>query len=248
MDGIFSRNEVIWGKDAQEKLKTKNIAVFGIGGVGGFALEALARAGIENFTIVDFDIISKSNINRQIIALHSTIGKSKTDIFEKRLIDINPNIKIRTVNNFYNNRLDTNIFNEEFDYVVDAIDTLRSKIELLVYCHKNNIPVITSMGAGNRLDPTKLYICDISEIENKKDTFIKNVLYQLNQRGIESGIKAIVSREKPHALSKISNTEKIITEDGEYFEFQKISPGSTPFVPAVAGYYMAYSLIETFLK
>ena len=103
------------------------------------------------------------------------------------------------------------------------------------------------MGAGNRIDPTKLYICDIADIENKKDTFIKNVLYQLKQQGVETGITAVVSREKPHALSKIANTEKIETPDGEVFEFNKISPGSTPFVPAVAGYYMAYKVIETFL-
>ena len=132
--------------------------------------------------------------------------------------------------------------------MVDAIDTLRSKIELLVYCKKHNIRVVTSMGAGNRKNPTLLYICDIRDIENKKDVFVKNVLYRLKQNGIDTGIKAVVSREKPHSLEKIQNTERIETPDGEVYEFNKISPGSTPFVPAVAGYYMAYTVIEEFLN
>ena len=248
MDGLFSRNESIWGKPVQNMLKSKLVTVFGLGGVGGFALESLARAGIENFTIVDFDKVSESNINRQLIALHSTVGQSKAELFKSRLLDINPEINVKVIENFYNTRLNDEIFETKPDYVIDAIDTLRSKIELLVYCKNNNIPVITSMGAGNRLNPTKLYICDISDIENKKDVFIKNVLYQLKQHGIQSGIKAVVSSEKPCVVSKIQNTERIKTPDGEIFEFNKISPGSTPFVPAVAGYYMAFSVIESFIN
>ena len=248
MDGIYSRNEIIWGKEFQALLGEKHVAVFGLGGVGGFALEALARAGVGKFTIVDFDRVSKSNINRQIIALQSTIGKSKTELFKERLAEINPKIKITAFENFYDNRLDRDIFSQKPDFVVDAIDTLRSKIELLVYCKKHNIRVVTSMGAGNRKNPTLLYICDIRDIENKKDVFVKNVLYRLKQNGIDTGIKAVVSREKPHSLEKIQNTERIETPDGEVYEFNKISPGSTPFVPAVAGYYMAYTIIEEFLN
>ncbi len=248
MSNIFSRNEIIWGELVQNMLHSKHVVVFGLGGVGGFALESLARAGIENFTIVDFDKVSESNINRQLIALHSTIGRSKAELFKERLLDINPRINIHIIDNFYNSRLDEEILKLNPDYVIDAIDTLRSKIELLVFCKNNKIPVVTSMGAGNRIDPTKLYICDISEIENKKDIFVKNVLYQLKQQGIESGIKAVVSKEKPNALSKLQSTERIETPDGELFEFNKISPGSTPFVPAVAGYYMAYSVVEHFLS
>ena len=197
---------------------------------------------------MDFDRVSKSNINRQIIALQSTIGKSKTELFKERLAEINPKIKITAFENFYDNRLDRDIFSQKPDFVVDAIDTLRSKIELLVYCKKHNIRVVTSMGAGNRKNPTLLYICDIKDIENKKDVFVKNVLYRLKQNGIDTGIKAVVSREKPHSLEKIQNTERIETPDGEVYEFNKISPGSTPFVPAVAGYYMAYTVIEEFLN
>lgn len=244
----FSRNELIWGKEKQALLKNKVVFIFGLGGVGGFALEALARSGVENFKIIDFDEVSSSNINRQIIALNSTVGLKKTELFKQRLIDINPEIKAECVCDFYSEKLRDKIFNIKPDYVVDAIDTMRSKIDLLVYCKENNIPVITSMGAGNRFDPTQLYITDIKDIENKKCTFTKNVLYQLKKRGVESGITAVCSREKPNVVEKISAVENIRTNDGDNIEFTKITPGSTPFVPAVAGYYMAYFVIKEFLK
>lgn len=244
----FSRNELIWGKEKQALLKNKVVFVFGLGGVGGFALEALARSGVENFTIVDFDEVSDSNINRQIIALNSTVGQKKAELFKQRLLDINPNIKVNSICDFYNESLKEKIFATKPDYVIDAIDTMRSKIDLLVYCKENNIPVITSMGAGNRLDPTKLYITDIKDIENKKCTFTKNVLYQLKKRGIESGITAVCSKEAPNVLEKISVVENIETNEGEKIEFTKITPGSTPFVPAVAGYYMGYWVLKEFLK
>lgn len=241
----FSRNELIWGEAVQNRLKNKTVFVFGLGGVGGFALESIARAGVESFTIVDFDTVSESNINRQIVALCSTVGQKKTDLFEARLIDINPKISVRRVCDFFNENNRDEIFDTKPDFVVDAIDTMRSKIELLAYCHGRGIPVITSMGAGNRLDPTRLYISDISEIENKKCTFTKNVLYQLKKRGIESGITAITSRETPNVLKKVSSIENIETQSGEKIEFTKITPGSTPFVPAVAGYYMGYYVVKT---
>ncbi len=244
----FSRNELIWGKEKQALLKSKVVFVFGLGGVGGFALEALARSGVENFTIVDFDEVSDSNINRQIIALNSTVGQKKAELFKQRLLDINPNIKVNSICDFYNESLKEKIFITKPDYVIDAIDTMRSKIDLLVYCKENNIPIITSMGAGNRLDPTQLYITNIKDIENKKCTFTKNVLYQLKKRGIESGITAVCSKEAPNVLEKISVVENIETNNGEKIEFTKITPGSTPFVPAVAGYYMGYWVIKEFLK
>ena len=248
MSEIFSRNELIWGKEAQKSLAARHVAVFGAGGVGGFALESLARAGVGNFTVVDFDTVSESNINRQIVALHSTIGRKKTKLFEERLKDINPEINVKSVDNFYNSRLDEAIFSQKPDFVVDAIDTMRSKIELLVFCKKHNIPVVTSMGAGNRKNPAELYIADISELQNSKCAFVKNVIYHLKKQGVESGISAVVSREKPQSLAKIENHEKISTPDGEIFEFTKFSPASTPFVPAVAGYFMGYYVIERLLE
>lgn len=244
----FSRNELIWGKTNQSALAGKHVIVFGLGGVGGFALESLARAGVGNFTIVDFDVVSESNINRQIVALNSTVGQKKTKLFRERLLDINPNLNIRCIDDFYSENLRDECFRDRTDFVIDAIDTMRSKVDLLVYCYNNDIPVVTSMGAGNRLNPTELYIADIFELDSKKCVFTKNVLYQLKKHGIERGITAVSSKEKPSVLEKVSVTEKIITKQGEELEFNKITPGSTPFVPAVAGYYLGWFVLDKLLK
>ncbi len=229
-----------WGDEAQEKISSSHIAVFGLGGVGGYCAEALARSGVGELTLVDFDTVSKSNINRQIIALNSTLGIPKTELFEKRLKDINPELKLNLINDFYTDDFDfTGI-----DYVCDAIDSMRSKVNLLIRCVRNNIPVISSMGAGNRINPDKLYICDISEIRDKKAPFVSNILYQLKKHGIESGIKVVASDEKPFCGIKISELEKVITSKGEEIEFNKIIPASTPFVAPVAGIIMAYGVVQ----
>lgn len=244
MENIFSRNELFWGEENQKLLSFKHVAVFGLGGVGGFCAEALARAGVGELTIIDFDTVSKTNINRQLIALNSTVGQSKTKLFEQRLKDINPDIKLHVVNDFYNGNLDLS----NIDYAADAIDTMRSKIELLETCVNSNIPVISSMGAGNRIDPTKLYISDISEIEDKNAPFVSNIIYQLKKRGIEKGITVVASREKPFVQERISSTEKIVTNSGENIEFTKITPSSTPFVASCAGIFMASYITQSFLK
>lgn len=235
---IFSRNALFWGTEFQQRLSSKHVAVCGLGGVGGHCVEALARAGIGELTLIDFDTVSQTNINRQIIALHSTIGQKKTLLFEKRLKDINPKIKLNIIDNFYTNEI------IKADFIADAIDTMRSKVSLLENCVKNNIPVITSMGAGNRVDPTKLYICDIKDIENKNAPFISNVLYQLKKRGIETGIKAVVSREKPFVTEKLSENENITTSNNKKISFTKIIPSSTPFVACVSGIYMASYIVQ----
>lgn len=246
---IFSRNELYWGAGFQNALKSLHVAVFGLGGVGGFCAEALARSGVGELTIVDFDTVSRSNINRQLIALNSTVGSKKTELFEKRLKDINPNIKLNIVDDFYtDNNEQFTVHSSQFTYVADAIDTMRSKISLLENCVKNNIPVVSSMGAGNRIDPAKLYICDIKDIEDKNAPFVSNVIYQLKKRGIESGITVVVSREKPFVLEKISQTEHITTKTGEEIEFVKITPASTPFVASTAGIFMAAHIIQEFKR
>ena len=243
-EGYFSRNELFWGEENQKLLSSKHVAVLGLGGVGGFCAEALARAGVGELTIIDFDTVSKTNINRQLIALNSTVGQSKTKLFEQRLKDINPDIKLHVVNDFYNGNLDLS----NIDYAAAAIDTMRSKIELLETCVNSNIPVISSMGAGNRIDPTKLYISDISEIENKNAPFVSNIIYQLKKRGIEKGITVVASREKPFVQEKISAAEKIMTKSCENIEFTKIIPSSTPFVASCAGIFMASYIVQSFLK
>ncbi len=239
---IFSRNELFWGAEFQKALKDKHVAVFGLGGVGGYCAEALARCGVGELTIVDFDTVSQTNINRQIVALNSTIGHKKTKLFENRLKDINPDIKLNIIDDFYTNE------NIKADFVADAIDTMRSKISLLENCIKNSIPVVSSMGAGNRVDPTKLYICDIKDVEDKNAPFVSNVIYQLKKRNIETGITVVASREKPSVKEKISEIERISTNSGEEIEFTKIIPASTPFVACVAGIYMASYIVQEFKK
>ncbi len=240
MSEIFSRNELFWGDEVQKKLTRLHVIVFGLGGVGGYSAEALARCGIGELTLVDFDTVSPSNINRQIVALNSTVGINKTSLFEKRLFDINPDIKLNLIENFY----DENMKIPSCDYIIDAIDTMRSKVDLLSSCYNNKIPVISSMGAGNRIDPTQLYVCDIFKIENKKAPFVSNILYQLEKKGIKSGIEVVVSREKPKVKEKISALEQIVTKNGEKIEFNKIIPSSTPFVAPVAGIIMAGRVVQ----
>ncbi len=241
---IFSRNELYWGSGFQAELASKHAAIFGLGGVGGYCAEALARAGVGELTIVDFDRVSYSNINRQLIALNSTVGFKKTELFKERLKDINPDIRLNVIDDFYTE----NMMLPQADYIADAIDTMRSKISLLVSCVRNNIPVVSSMGAGNRIDPAKLYICDIKDIEDKNAPFVSNVIYQLKKRGIESGIAVVASREKPFVQEKISETEHITTKSGEEIEFVKITPASTPFVASTAGIFMASYIVSEFKK
>lgn len=217
-----------------------------MGGVGGFCAEMLARAGIGELTIIDFDKVSESNINRQVIALTSTVGQSKANLFKKRLKDINPKIKINVIDDFYTEKFSKKDIEVilSTDFIADAIDTTRSKVDLLEFAYSNNLPVISSFGAGNRVNPEELYICDISEIEDKKAPFTSNVLYQLKKRGITKGISVVVSREKPSSQEKIAVKERIKTQNGEEIEFSKIIPASTPFVASTAGIFMASFIVR----
>ena len=240
----FARNILYWGDKAQNKLLSSHVVVFGLGGVGGYCAEALARSGLGELTLVDFDRVSKTNINRQIIALNSTVGNFKTELFAARLKDINPDIKLNLVNDFYQKIFDF----EGIDYAADAIDTMRSKINLLVNCLKNNIPVISSMGAGNRMNPEMLYISDISEIHDKKAPFVSSILYQLKKQGITSGITVVASDEKPFVQEKISEIENITTGSGEEIQYNKVIPSSTPFVASCAGIFMASRIVSDLIN
>ena len=268
MSELFSRNILYWGKENQKLLANKHVAVFGLGGVGGFCAEALARAGVGSLTIVDFDTVSKSNINRQSIAFYSTVGQKKTALFEKRLKDINPDIHVEVIDDFYTeNFCHSEALAEEssqkqankeilrfaqddnkLDYVADAIDTMRSKIHLLKTCYENKIPVISSMGAGNRIDPTQLYIADLKDVENRNAPFVSNVIYQLKKLGITEGITFVCSRETPHAEEKITEKEEIMTNSGEKIEFNKIIPSSTPFVASCSGIFMASYIVRKLIE
>ena len=245
MSELFSRNILYWGEENQKLLANKHVAVFGLGGVGGFCAEALARAGVGSLTIVDFDTVSESNINRQSVAFHSTVGQKKTALFERRLKDINPDINIEIVDDFYTQ--DSAIL-QNVDYTADAIDTMRSKINLLKTCYENKIPVISSMGAGNRIDPTQLYIADLKDVENRNAPFVSNVIYQLKKLGITEGITFVCSRETPHTQEKITEKEEIMTNSGEKIEFNKIIPSSTPFVASCSGIFMASYIVRELIE
>lgn len=248
MGEIFSRNELFWGADSQELLSKKHVAVFGLGGVGGFCAEMLTRAGVGELTIIDFDKVSESNINRQIIALNSTVGEDKTKLFEKRLKDINLDLKINTISDFYTENLDDKILDLKPDFIADAIDTMRSKIFLLEFAYNNNIPIVSSFGAGNRINPEDLYICDISEVKDKKIPFISNLLHKLKQKGIKKGIAVVASKEKPSCQKKITVLEKIQPENCEEIEYAKTIPSSTPFVASCAGIFMASYIVKELIK
>ena len=239
-DETFSRNRIIIGKEAQEKLSSFHIAVFGLGGVGGYALESLCRMGYENFTIVDFDTVSQSNINRQTIAFQSTVGKLKTELFAKRLKDINKNVNLRIFNEFYTSELNKEIFSEKIDYVVDAIDTMRQKIDLITFCLQNKINIVSCFGAANRLLPWCVKISDISELEAVRCKFMKNALRQLKKKGICTGLKIVYSDEKPEK-KEICKKTKIIHKNtnGTIVETEKISPGSNASVVGVCGFFLS---------
>lgn len=222
----FSRTERLLGAAAMEKLAKCRVAVFGIGGVGGHAAEALVRSGVGALDIVDGDEVAVSNINRQIIALQSTVGMPKTEAAAKRFLDINPNLKIRC----YQFRLSEETFGEfdfsEYDYVIDAIDDVRAKVLLAVKCKESQTTLISSMGAGNKLDPTKFRVADI--YETSVCPLARVMRRELKQRGIEH-LKAVYSTEPPHAPTK---------------EGERVVPASCAFVPSVAGLIIAGEAIR----
>lgn len=194
MDNEFSRTELIFGEEAMEKLSRARVAVFGIGGVGGYAAEALARSGIGALDIIDSDKVSLSNINRQIIALHSTVGDYKVDAAEKRILDINPNIKLKKYNVFFTKENSDEFDFSEYDYIVDAIDTVSGKIELVMNAEDSGTPIISSMGAGNKLDPTMFEIADI--YKTSVCPLARVMRTELKKRGIKK-LKCVYSKEQP---------------------------------------------------
>ena len=221
------------GKKNIATLMNSRVAVFGAGGVGSFTIEALARAGIGAIDIIDNDTVSKSNLNRQIIALHSTIGQLKTEVIKKRVLDINPDCIVTTFNTFV---LPENI--EEFDfssysYVVDAIDTVSGKLAIIEKATKEGVPVISSMGTGNKLDPTRFQIADINK--TSVCPLARVMRYELKKRGIKK-LKVLFSTEEP------------IKPTAEKDERGKIPPGSISFVPSVAGLLIGGEIIKDLIR
>lgn len=178
----MNRTEILIGKENLNKLKNSNVAIFGVGGVGGYVTEMLVRAGVENLTIVDFDVVDKSNLNRQIIALNSTIGQPKVEVLKNRILDINPNCNVNAINCRYTKENSENLLNQNYDYVVDAIDSVNDKINLIVECKKKDLPIISAMGAGNRIGIPNFKITDISKTYN--DGLAKVVRKKLKNENI----------------------------------------------------------------
>lgn len=234
----FSRTQLLLGKNAVEKLYSSRVAVFGIGGVGGFAAEALARSGIGTIDLIDKDKVSLSNLNRQIIATHKTIGATKVDAAEERLRDINPNIKINKYSVFYLPETEYLIDFTLYDYVIDAIDTVAGKISIAVNAQKWNVPVISSMGAGNKLDPTAFEVADI--YETSVCPLAKVMRRELRKRNVKK-LKVVYSKEEP--IIPYEYPECIEDESGK-----KRIPGSVAFVPSVAGLIIAGEVIKDLIK
>ncbi len=231
MSDIFERTRMLLGDKAVEKLNNSRVAVFGVGGVGGYVVEALVRSGIGEIDVFDKDTVSVSNINRQIIATQQSVGKPKVEVIKDRVKAINPQCKIHTHEVFY---LPENADNYDFsvyDYIVDAIDTVTAKIEIIKRAKALNIPVISSMGTGNKLDPTRLEVADISKTE--VCPLARVMRRELRARGINH-LKVVYSKEEP--------IKSEITEDG------KAVPGSVAFVPSVAGLIIAGEVIKDIVQ
>lgn len=223
----FSRQEILIGKERMQLIKNAKVAVIGIGGVGGYVVEGLIRAGIQNIVLVDSDKISLTNINRQIHANHATIGRSKVKVMEERILFINKNVKVKTYETFITKDNIKEVIDDDVDYIVDAIDTVKSKIELIKYAKYKNIKIISSMGTGNKLNPTMLKVADISK--TKMCPLAKVIRKELKKQKIDK-LKVVYSEEEPR---------KILFKEEE-----DVKAGSVSFVPSVAGMIIASEVIK----
>ncbi|MBP5445182.1 MAG: tRNA threonylcarbamoyladenosine dehydratase [Acholeplasmatales bacterium] len=226
----FSRTELLLGSSAMEKLKDVTVAVFGIGGVGGYVCEALARSGIEHFVLVDSDTVALTNINRQIIATLDTIGKYKCDCMKDRILSINKNAKVEVINKFFLPDNQDEFDFKSFDYVIDAVDTVTAKIAIILKAKENNIPIISAMGAGNKLNPAMLEVSDI--YKTSVDPLAKVMRIELKKRHVNK-LKVVYSKElpiKPNESNEDSNKREV--------------PGSNAFVPTTMGLIIASEVIK----
>ena len=227
MENQFTRTETLIGTEALKKLSQASVAVFGIGGVGGFVVEALARAGIGNIDLIDNDTINITNINRQIIALNSTVGELKVEVAKKRILDINPNINVNCFTTFFSPETSKDFDFSKYDYIVDAIDSVTGKIELVLKSQELNIPIISSMGTGNKLHPEMFELSDI--YKTSVCPLAKVMRTELKKRGVKK-LKVVYSKETP------------IKQTG-----QRI-PASISFVPSTAGLIIAGEVIRDLIK
>ena len=230
MEDRFSRTEMLIGTDGLEKLRNAKVAVFGIGGVGSYVCEGLARGGVGNFILVDFDKVDESNINRQIIAMENTIGNYKVDLMKERILQINPDAKVEAYREFFTDSK-SDIITEDLSYVVDCVDTVMAKIAIICRCNELDVPIISAMGAGNKLDPTMFEVADI--FDTSVCPLARIIRKDLKKRNIEK-LKVVYSKEQP-----------INTNDCEINQNRKDKvKGSVSFVPSVAGLILAGEVIK----
>ena len=233
----FSRTQLLLGEEAMEKLRNTRVAVFGIGGVGGYTVEALARSGVGQLDLIDSDTVSVSNINRQILATHSTVGRLKVDVAKDRILDINPNCVVRTYPCFYLPDTADQFDFSAYDYIVDAIDTVTGKLQLVQQAHAAGTPIICSMGTGNKLDPSAFQVADISK--TSVCPLARIMRKELKKRGINH-VKVVYSQED--ALTPVGAEEEM-----KLLGKRQI-PGSVSFVPGAAGLILAGEVIKDLIK
>ncbi|ASS98738.1 tRNA threonylcarbamoyladenosine dehydratase [Geobacillus thermocatenulatus] len=240
----FSRNELAIGKEGLERLKNATVAVLGVGGVGSFAVEALARSGIGRLVLVDRDNVDITNINRQIHALLSTIGRPKVELMKERIADINPECEVIALQMFYTEETYEQFFAYDLDFVIDASDTIVYKVHLMKQCLERGIPIISSMGAANKMDPTRFRIADISETHT--DPIAKVIRAKLRKEGIRRGIPVVFSDEKPVKIRE--DVRQVVGNDASPIRKAKMPPSSNAFVPSVAGLIMASYVMNRLLE
>lgn len=236
MSDQFSRTELLLGKAAMEKLSRSRVAVFGVGGVGGYVCEALVRSGIGSFDLIDNDKVSLTNLNRQIIATHMTIGREKVEVMRERILEINPNADVKIYKSFFLPENADEFPFDEYDYIVDAVDTVTAKIELVMKAEEKNVPIISSMGAGNKLDAGQFKVADI--YQTRVCPLAKVMRRELKKRNIKK-LKVVYSEEMPvQPLADAALTEE------EQPAGKRAVPGSVAFVPSVAGLMIAEEVVK----
>jgi tRNA threonylcarbamoyladenosine dehydratase len=240
----FSRNELAIGKEGLDILKNSTVAVLGIGGVGSFAAESLARSGVGRLVLVDKDDVDITNVNRQIIALLSTVGQQKVELMRDRIKDINPNCEVIALKMFYTEETYEQFFEHGLDFVIDASDTIIYKIHLMKECLQRKIPIISSMGAANKMDPTRFQIADISKTHT--DPLAKVIRTKLRKEGIYKGIPVVFSDESP--IVTIEEVRKEVGNDQAKIRKAKMPPASNAFCPSVAGLIMGAYVNRELLK
>ena len=246
----FSRTELLFGKEAMDKLAGSKVAVFGIGGVGGYVCEALVRSGVGAFDLIDDDKVCLTNLNRQIIATRSTVGKYKTDVMRDRMLDINPNVEVEVHKCFFLPENADDFPWDSYDYVVDAVDTVTAKIALVMKCKEKSIPIISSMGAGNKLDGSQFKVADI--YKTKVCPLAKVMRRELKKRGVKK-LKVVYSEEiptRPIEDMAISCRDNCICPPGAEHKCteRRDIPGSVAFVPSVAGLIIAGEVAKDLIR